>query len=81
VIITGLAAAALLLCIGMLLGATWRFRVLQTRLHQRANDYAEERRALAKEWAAIRPSRGTCPQCTSPLPERDTYSASAVVPD
>jgi uncharacterized paraquat-inducible protein A len=61
-------AAVLLVCIGALLGATWSRRLLERRLHQEADQQAEERRMLAKEWAAIHQRRGECPRCSDPLP-------------
>jgi hypothetical protein len=75
------AAAAILLCSGALLGATCTARVLQPRLLRRGKQHAEERRMLAEEWAALRRQRGECPRCTNPRPERDTYLAPAVAQD
>ncbi|MGH3672990.1 MAG: hypothetical protein ACRDSH_20565 [Pseudonocardiaceae bacterium] len=77
----GIAAAAVLLCTGTVLGATWTSRILQSRLRQRAWAHAEERRILAKEWEMLREQRTTCPRCTSPRSDRDSYPAPAVVQD
>jgi uncharacterized paraquat-inducible protein A len=62
-----------LLCLGLLLGASWRIQTLQPRLRQQA----EERRRLNEEWAAVRAARQQrvhCPRCSSPLPERAGFS-------
>lgn len=59
-----------LLCLGLLLGASWISQTLQPNLRQ----LAAERRRLNEEWAAVRTARqqrGFCPRCASPLPERD----------
>ncbi|MGH3768848.1 MAG: hypothetical protein ACRDS0_08790 [Pseudonocardiaceae bacterium] len=80
-VIVAVVAAILLVCIGALLGATCTTRVLQPRLHQRARQHAEERRMLAKEWAALRPHHGECPRCSNPLSEWDDHLAPTVVPD
>jgi hypothetical protein len=80
VIIT-VVAAVVLVCVGALLGATFTARVLQPRLDRRAAEQAEERRRLAKAWAAIRPQRGECPRCTNPLPQGDTQFAPTVAQD
>ena len=59
-----------LLCLGLLLGASWTSQTLQPNLRQ----LAAERRKLNEEWAAVRTARqqrGLCPRCGSPLPERD----------
>ena len=74
-------AAALLVCIGALIGVTCTARILQPRLRRRAAQQAEERRRLVKEWAAIRSQRGECPRCTDPLSEWDTHFAPTVVQD
>ncbi len=74
-------AAALLVCGAALLGATCTARVLQPRLLRRANQHAEERRMLAKEWAALRQQRRECPRCTDPLLERDTGFAPTLAQD
>ncbi|MBV8540355.1 MAG: hypothetical protein JO063_02605 [Pseudonocardiales bacterium] len=70
-----LLGSALLVCLGLLLGATWTTQLLQARLRRQA----EERRRLNAEWLAVRAARrqgGRCPRCASPLPEQDWYSAS-----
>jgi hypothetical protein len=59
-----------LLCLGLLLGASWASKTLQPKLRQ----LAEERRRLNKEWAAVHTARqqqGPCPRCASSLPEQD----------
>jgi hypothetical protein len=69
-----LLGSALLVCFGLLLGATWTIQALQPKL----NHQAEERRRLDAEWVAVRAARrqrGRCPRCASPLPEQDWYSA------
>jgi hypothetical protein len=81
VTIIGVAAGILLLGIGTLLGAMWTSRVVHSRLHQEANEQAEERRILAKEWETIRRQQSRCPRCTSPLPAQDRDPASAIVQD
>jgi uncharacterized paraquat-inducible protein A len=75
------ATAALLICIGALLGAIWTRRLLQQRLHEQASQQAQERRMLAKEWAAIHRRRGECPRCTDPLSQPDRQLVSRAVPD
>jgi hypothetical protein len=58
-----------LLCLGLLLGASWSILTLQSKLRQQA----EERRRLNEEWVAVRAARQQrvhCPRCSSPLPER-----------
>jgi hypothetical protein len=71
-------AAVVLICIGALLGATWSRRLLERRLHQEANQQAEERRMLAKEWAAIHERRGQCPHCSDPVPEPRRFTSRTV---
>jgi hypothetical protein len=80
VIIT-VVVAVVLVGIGALLGATCTARIMQPRLDRRAAQQAEERRRLAKEWAAIGPQRGECPRCANPLPQGDTHFAPTVVRD
>ncbi|MGH3765070.1 MAG: hypothetical protein ACRDS0_26165 [Pseudonocardiaceae bacterium] len=63
-----------LVCLGLLLGATWTTQALQTQLRRQA----EERRRLNEEWLAVRTARhqgGHCPRCASPLPEHDWHIA------
>jgi hypothetical protein len=58
--------AALLICLGMLLGSTWTIQALQGTLRQ----HAEERRRLNEEWSAISNihlQRDRCPHCASLL--------------
>lgn len=70
-----LLGAALLICLGMLLGAAWTTQALQPKLRQQA----QERRRLNEEWAAIRTARrlrGQCPRCAASLSEQDWYIAA-----
>ncbi|MDQ3762754.1 MAG: hypothetical protein M3460_14180 [Actinomycetota bacterium] len=63
-----LLGAVLLVCLGLLLGATWTTQALQPKLGQQA----EERRRLNDEWLAIRTARqqrSECPRCARPLSE------------
>lgn len=58
--------AVLLVCLGLLLGATWTVQALQPKLRRQA----EERRRLNEEWVAVRVAyqqQRICPRCTSPL--------------
>jgi len=67
-----LLGAALLVCLGLLLGATWTTQALQSQLRQQA----EERRRLNEEWVAVRTTRRQgekCPRCGYPLPDQDWY--------
>jgi hypothetical protein len=67
-------AGVLLVCLGLLLGATWTTQALQPRLRHQA----EERRRLNEEWAAVRTARrqqGQCPRCGVPLSGHDWYPA------
>jgi uncharacterized paraquat-inducible protein A len=66
----------LLVCLGLLLGATWTIRALQLRLRRQA----EEQRRLNEEWLAIRNARwqrGRCPRCAGTLYERHRYFGPA----
>jgi hypothetical protein len=70
----------LLVCLGVLLGASWTTLALQPTLRRQA----EERRRLNEEWAVVRTARrqrGKCPRCGSRLSERDWYYAPTVVDD
>ncbi len=72
--------AVLMVCFGLMLGATWTTQALQPRLRRQA----EERRRLNEEWSAVRTARrqrGECPRCASPLSERDWYFAPTPVED
>jgi hypothetical protein len=72
--------AVLLVCLGLLLGATWTTQALQPSLRRRA----EERHRLNEEWSAVRTAqrqRGKCPRCGSLLTERNWYIAPTVVED
>jgi hypothetical protein len=59
----------LLICLGLLLGATWTIQALQLELRHRA----EERRRLNKERLAIRTARrqGQCSRCAIHLSRQD----------
>ncbi len=73
-----LLGAALLVCLGLLLGATWTAQALQARLRRQA----EERRRLNEEWAAVRITRGheeECPHCGYLLTEQDWYLEPTLV--
>jgi hypothetical protein len=73
-----LVVTILLVCLGLLLGASWTTQALQPKLRHQA----EERRRLNEEWQAIRDARrqrDECPRCASPLSERDWRFAPAVV--
>jgi hypothetical protein len=69
-ILAGFALAAfLLVCFGVLLGATLTIQLLQPRLGQRA----EERRQLNAEWAALHEAwveLERCPRCGYRFTER-----------
>ncbi|MGH3814377.1 MAG: hypothetical protein ACRDUV_18315 [Pseudonocardiaceae bacterium] len=59
-----LLSSALLLCLGLLLGASWITQAVQPKLRRQT----EERRRLNAEWAAVRIARrqgGECPRCAS----------------
>lgn len=63
-----------LLCLGLLLGASW---TSQTHLPER-RQLAAERRRLNEEWAAVRTARQQrlhCPRCAGPLLEQGWFSA------
>ncbi|MGH3776242.1 MAG: hypothetical protein ACRDRR_11000 [Pseudonocardiaceae bacterium] len=65
-------AAVLLVCLGLLLGATWTTQALEPKLRRQA----EERRRLNEEWSAVhtaRRQRGKCPRCACSLTEQDWY--------
>ncbi|MGH3548360.1 MAG: hypothetical protein ACRDQU_09665 [Pseudonocardiaceae bacterium] len=73
-------SAILLVCLGVLLGATWTIQVWQPRLRRQA----EQRRRLNEEWSAVRAARRQrreCPRCAALLTERDWYLAPALVED
>lgn len=72
--------AVLLVCLGLLLGATWTTQALQPKLSRQA----EERRRLNEEWSALRTAqrqRGQCPHCSCPLTEQDWYFAPGLAED
>lgn len=61
-------SVVLLICLGMLLGASWTIQALQPKLCRQA----EERRRLNEEWRAVRTARQQrrqCPSCGGPLSE------------
>jgi ABC-type nickel/cobalt efflux system permease component RcnA len=64
-----ITAAGLLICLGLLLGASWTRQALQADYRHRA----EQRRQLTEEWQALRTARhhNHCPHCTSPLSPHD----------
>jgi cell division protein FtsL len=67
-----LLCAVLLVCVGLLLGATWTTQALQPKLRQQA----EERRRLNAEWVAVRAARShwkICPRCGYSPIGRDWY--------
>lgn len=73
-------SGVILVCLGMLLGASWTTQALQAKLRQ----HAEERRRLNEQWSAVRTARQQrrkCPRCASPLSERDWYIAVTLVKD
>jgi hypothetical protein len=70
----------LLVCFGLLLGATWTIQAAQPRLRRQA----EERRMLNDEWAALHVARqqlNVCPRCGIPVAECYQYLAPAMVND
>lgn len=75
-----LVGSVLLVCLGMLVGASWTSQVLQPKLHQQA----EQRRQLNEEWRVLRAAwaaRESCPRCANPLPTREWYAVSTLVED
>ncbi len=73
-------SAVLLVCLGLLLGATWTVQAL----HRKLRRQAEERRRLNEEWLAIRTAqqhRTRCPRCASPLPGWGWFVAPMDVED
>ncbi len=74
------AGAGLLVCLGLLIGASWTTQALQPKLRRQA----EERRRLNAEWSAVRTARrqrSECPRCATPLSERDWYYSTTLVED
>jgi hypothetical protein len=70
----------LLVCLGLLLGATWTIQALQSNLQRQA----EERYRLNEEWLAVRAARrqrDVCPRCGNSLRNWDWYLAPEVVTD
>lgn len=67
-----------LVCLWLLLRASWVIQVLQFKLRQ----LAEECHRLNERWSAVptaRWQRGECPRCVSPPSERDWYIAPMIV--
>ena len=57
-----LLSGVLLICLGILLGATWAIQACQPKLRRQA----EERRRLNAEWLAVHTARrehAECPRC------------------
>jgi hypothetical protein len=74
------AGAGLLVCLGLLIGASWTTQALQPKLRRQA----EERRRLNAEWSAVRTARrqrSKCPHCASPLSDQDWYYTTTLVAD
>jgi len=70
----------LLVCLGLLLGASWTVQALQPKLRRQA----KERRRLNEEWSAVRTARRQweeCPRCGSPLSDQDWCYGSTIVED
>ena len=70
--------ALLLICLGLLLGASWTTQALQPTLRHQA----EERRRLNQEWVAVRDARQRlqrCPRCHWSLHERNWYSTGTIL--
>jgi hypothetical protein len=69
-----LLGAVLLVCVALLLGASWTTQALQPKLRQQAH----ERRRLNEEWVAVRAARHRlerCPRCGCPLADEDWFFA------
>jgi hypothetical protein len=67
-----MVSAGLLICLGLLLGASWTNKTIQAEYRRRA----EERRKLNQAWQEIRTAghqRRQCARCTNPLFEQDSY--------
>ncbi len=59
-VVLHLLVAVLLVCLGVLLGATWTIQILQSRLRRQAEERRRlnaERHRLNAEWAALRAAR------------------------
>jgi hypothetical protein len=71
-----MTSAGLLICLGLLLGASWTGQALQTEFRRRA----EERRKLNEGWQEIRTARqrSQCPRCRNFLSEQDFYLKTTV---
>jgi hypothetical protein len=72
--------AILLVCLGVLFGATWTIQMLQPRLRRQAG----QRRRLNEEWSAVRAARRQqreCPRCGTLLTQRYWYLAPTIAED
>jgi hypothetical protein len=70
----------LLICLGLLLGATWTIQAVQPKLDRQA----EERRRLNEEWAtiySIRRQRARCARCGSLQAEVGLYFEQTPIED
>jgi hypothetical protein len=73
-----MVSAGLLICLGLLLGASWTGQALQAEFRRRA----QERRKLNEEWQEIRTARhyrSQCPRCRNHLSEQDSYLEPTVI--
>lgn len=72
--------ALLLICFGLLLGASWTTQAMQPKLRQQA----EERRRLNQEWVELRQAQRRlqrCPRCNWLLIRRNWYLTASLVDD
>jgi hypothetical protein len=70
--------AVLLVCLGLLLGATWTNQAFQHKYRQ----LADERRRLNEQWLAVRAARrqrAECVRCLGPLTDRGWYFEQTLV--
>ncbi|MGH3831218.1 MAG: hypothetical protein ACRDRS_12360 [Pseudonocardiaceae bacterium] len=75
-----LLGAALLVCLGLLLGATLADHALQAKSHRQAR----ERRRLNEGWAALHATAShgqKCSRCGYPLTDHDWYFEAPPVED
>jgi hypothetical protein len=78
--IVAMLGAALLVCLGMLLGASWTLQATQSNLRRQA----EERRRLSEERLAVRTARrrqGKCLRCASALSVNTRYVVPTIIED